>query len=77
MKKLLILSLLGVSLTGCIVAPYDDYPDNGRYDRHDKGRYDRDRDHRKWDERKRPGYNDNRPNRPNWNNDRPRPDPRR
>ena len=35
-KKILLLSLLGVSLTGCVVAPFDDgtyYPNNHGYDR--------------------------------------------
>lgn len=39
-KKVLLLSLVGVSLTGCIVAPYDDYPD--RYDQRHEHRHDSD-----------------------------------
>lgn len=31
LKQVLIVSGLIVSLTGCIVAPYDDHPDRGRY----------------------------------------------
>ena len=60
LKQVLLVGLLGVSLTGCIVAPLDDHPN-----RHHSG-YDRD---------DRPHWNKDRPNRPNWNHDRPsRPD---
>lgn len=56
MKKVLLLCVLGVSLTGCIVAPYDDYP-TGRYDQgQQRDRGDRDRH---WD-RTQQG--------PQWNN---------
>ncbi|CAM9347139.1 hypothetical protein [Acinetobacter bereziniae] len=61
MKKIILLGVLGVSLTGCIVAPYDDdhRDGHGRYDhrdrdrwdhRHDRDRdrYDRDRNDRDW-----------------------------
>ncbi|WP_171531636.1 hypothetical protein [Acinetobacter defluvii] len=67
LKHVLLLGLLGASLTGCIVAPYDD---NGR---HHSG-YDRDRPH--WNhDRDRPNWNKDRPNRPDWHKDRPnRPD---
>lgn len=41
-KKIIIFSVLTVSLTGCIVAPFDD---GYGYDRRgDRGGYDRDRD---------------------------------
>jgi hypothetical protein len=64
MKKVILLSVLGVSLTGCIVAPYDDdhRGGHGRYDhrdrdrwdqRHDRDRYDRDRNDRDWNWNKR------------------------
>ncbi len=43
MKKIIILSVFAVTLTGCVVAPYDDYPRDGR---HHSGQYDRDRDGR-------------------------------
>lgn len=52
-KKVLLLSLVGVFLTGCIVAPYDDYPD--RYQqRHDHQHRDHsddrwDRNGRRWE----------------------------
>ncbi|SPL71618.1 hypothetical protein [Acinetobacter stercoris] len=64
MKQLFLLSLIGISLTGCIVAPYDDGPRHSRYDdrshhRHDgrDRRYERkttviqtvpDRQYRRW-----------------------------
>ncbi|WP_171477335.1 hypothetical protein [Acinetobacter bereziniae] len=37
MKKIILLGVLGVSLTGCIVAPYDDdhRGGHGRYDHRD------------------------------------------
>lgn len=42
MKQLVVVALLGVSLTGCVMGPFDDYDSsNGRYDyRYDQGRYD-------------------------------------
>ncbi|MBJ8421442.1 hypothetical protein KTJ16_03335 [Acinetobacter bereziniae] len=48
MKKIILLGVLGVSLTGCIVAPYDDdhRGGHGRYDHRD-----RDRDRDRWDHR--------------------------
>ncbi|KAF1024658.1 MAG: hypothetical protein GAK29_02435 [Acinetobacter bereziniae] len=61
MKKIILLGVLGVSLTGCIVAPYDgDHRGgHGRYDQRDRDRwdhrndgdrhrYDRDRNDRDW-----------------------------
>lgn len=63
LKKVIVLGVLGVSLTGCIVAPFDDdhRGGHGRYDqRHDsdhrwdqrrdgdRHRYDRDRNDRGW-----------------------------
>ena len=47
-KQVLLLSLMGVSLTGCIVAPYDDYNYSDRNRHYDQNRqgYDRDRDGR-------------------------------
>lgn len=60
MKKIILLSVLGISLTGCIVAPYDDdhrggharYDHRDRWDhRHDRDRYDRDRNDRDWNKR--------------------------
>lgn len=61
------LSFIGISLTGCIVAPYDDYPDrydqrhehrhdsDGRWDRHDRNRWEhkRDNDRHDWDKERR------------------------
>lgn len=72
-KQMVVLSLMGVFLTGCIVAPYDDYSnrhdqryehkqDSGRWSRNDQHRWDnkRDNDRRDW--------NKNRSDRPDWNN---------
>ncbi|MBJ9951639.1 MULTISPECIES: hypothetical protein [unclassified Acinetobacter] len=59
MKKIILLSVLGISLTGCIVAPYDDdhRGGHGRYDHRDRDRwdhrYDRDRNDRDWNWNKR------------------------
>ena len=61
-KKVLALGLITVSLTGCIVAPYDDHPNRQGHDR-DHPRWDNDRhkpnwnrdrdDHRRdWDHRR-------------------------
>ena len=59
-KKVIVLGVVAISLTGCIVAPFDDghRGGHGRYDqRHDSdhrwdqrrdGRYDRDRNDRDW-----------------------------
>ena len=45
LQKILLLGVLGVSLTGCIVAPYDDGYDRGGYGhRHDSDR--------RWDQRR-------------------------
>jgi hypothetical protein len=63
MKKVILLSVLAVSLSGCIVDPFydDDYPRhsdrNGHYDRHYGDRDHRDRD---WDHRHRPDRHYNR-----------------
>ncbi len=65
-KQVLVLGLIAVSLTGCIVAPYDDHPN----------RHGHDRDRPNWDNGNRPSRpNWNNDNRPNWDNGRPnRPD---
>lgn len=60
LNKIIVLGVVAISLTGCIVAPFDDVHrgGHGRYDqRHDSdhrwdqrrdGRYDRDRNDRDW-----------------------------
>ena len=60
LNKVIVLGVVDISLTGCIVAPFDDghRGGHGRYDqRHDSdhrwdqrrdGRYDRDRNDRDW-----------------------------
>ena len=60
LNKVIVLGVVALSLTGCIVAPFDDghRGGHGRYDqRHDSdhrwdqrrdGRYDRDRNDRDW-----------------------------
>ena len=60
LNKVVVLGVVAISLTGCIVAPFDDghRGGHGRYDqRHDSdhrwdqrrdGRYDRDRNDRDW-----------------------------
>jgi hypothetical protein len=58
MKKVILLSVLAVSLTGCVLDPYDDdyggHRDrNGHYDRHHHG----DRD---WHNKDRPDWNHDR-----------------
>lgn len=45
MKQLILLSLIGISLTGCIVAPYDDGNHRHHHDRSDSDRRYSDRDH--------------------------------
>ncbi|WP_445115372.1 hypothetical protein [Acinetobacter sp. WZC-1] len=67
MKKLLLLALTGISLTGCIVAPYDDHP--RRHHHYDRDyRYDRDDKRPDWRHKnsQRPGWDYNR-GRPGWN----------
>jgi hypothetical protein len=61
MKKMILLSVLAVSLTGCIVSPYDDYDHHRHSDRnahHDRQYADRDwnKQHRHWDDRKSDRY---------------------
>lgn len=62
MKKMFLLAIVAVSLTGCIVAPYDDHPRhsdrNGHNDRKHSDRKHSDRD---WDKQHRPHW-DNRSN---------------
>lgn len=62
MKKMFLLAIFAVSLTGCIVAPYDDHPRhsdrNGHNDRKHSDRKHSDRD---WDKQHRPHW-DNRSN---------------
>lgn len=65
-KQGMLLGLLAVSLTGCVVSPFDsDYSnrDHGRYDhgQNDSQRYDRNNP--------RNDRNHDRPNKPNWNSD--------
>lgn len=53
MKKVILFSVLAVSLTGCMVDPWDDdsghrQDRNGHYDRHDKDRDWKNKDHRDW-----------------------------
>ncbi|MFH7765289.1 hypothetical protein [Acinetobacter sp. BSP-28] len=54
MKKVILLSVLAVSITGCVLDPYydDDYRGhrdrNGHYDRDHGDRDWKDRDHRDW-----------------------------
>ncbi|MEZ2902766.1 hypothetical protein [Acinetobacter terrestris] len=57
MKKMILLSVLAVSLTGCVVDPYDD-DYRGHRDR--DGHYDRQHGDRDWKNK----------DRPNWNHDR-------
>ncbi|MGE8560622.1 MAG: hypothetical protein ACN6NJ_06710 [Acinetobacter sp.] len=59
MKKVILLSVLAVSLTGCVVDPYDD-DYRGHRDRN--GHYDRDHDHgdRDWNNKDRPDWNHDR-----------------
>lgn len=62
MKKMFLLAIFAVSLTGCIVAPYDDHPRhsdrNGHNDRKHSDRKHSDRD---WNKQHRPHW-DNRSN---------------
>lgn len=59
-KQVLALGLIAVSLTGCIVAPYDDHPN----------RHGHDRDRPNWNNDNRPNWDNGRPNRPDWNDPR-------
>lgn len=62
-KKLALLGLMGISLTGCIVAPYDD-----GYNRHDH----RHNSDRRWDRNDQQRWDNQRNNdRRDWNKDRP------
>ena len=55
MKKIIVLSVFALMLTGCVVAPYDEhYPRDGQ---HHSGQYDR--DHR---------WNHDQNGRPDWRN---------
>lgn len=64
-KQSIVLGLLAVSLTGCIMAPFDDYDrDNGRYDRNDRG------DHGRYDRNDRGGMRDRDRDRGGWNQNR-------
>lgn len=45
MKQLILLSLIGISLTGCILAPYDDGNHRHHHDRSDSDRRYSDRNH--------------------------------
>ena len=70
LQKILLLGVLGVSLTGCIVAPYDDGYDRGGYGhRHDSDRrWDQRRDDKRGDDRrwdKRQGNQNNQDDRRN------------
>ena len=75
LKKTILLSLFAVSLTGCVVAPFDDHPRGSYGYDHRDGDY-RDRDQRpNWHNGKdRPNmHNQQRPNgqsgqRPHWDN---------
>lgn len=66
--------MLVTSLTGCVVAPYEDHPN-----RHDGG-YDQnkadDRDHKRpnWYHQKRAEWDKKRETRPNWERERQRTD---
>jgi len=65
-KQILIFSFLGISLTGCIVAPYEDSQNRhgSRYDhKYNDGRWNRD-DRRRWDNQR---HNDRR----DWGKERP------
>ena len=57
MKKMILLSVLAVSLSGCVVDPYDgDYRDH----RDRNGHYDRQHDDRDWNNKDRPDWNHDR-----------------
>lgn len=80
-KQSIILGTLAIFLTGCVVSPFNDYSnrDHGRFEqrqqdsnRGDRHRYDRDQD------RNIPSQsNQDRPNKPNWNQDQHRNDSNR
>lgn len=55
MKKIIVLSVLAISLSGCVIDPYydDEHRHRDRYGHHDRD-YD-DRDHDDWDWRDRDG----------------------
>lgn len=74
MKKTIALTVLITSLTGCVVAPFDDHPNrnNERYDQ-DK-RYDRDHKRQDWQNQKRGDWNKQRDQRADWDRERPRSD---
>lgn len=55
MKKMLLLSVLAVMISGCMVSPYDD--DQHRHSDRD-GRYDRQHGDRDWNNNQRPHWND-------------------
>ncbi|OAL85188.1 hypothetical protein [Acinetobacter sp. SFD] len=64
MKIVILLSVLAVSLTGCVVDPHDDYRGHKDRDKH----HDRPHGDRDWNNNKdRPDWNNNK-DRPNWNN---------
>ncbi|MGS0707610.1 hypothetical protein ACVBEE_14075 [Acinetobacter sp. ANC 3781] len=57
MKKMILLSVLAVSLSGCVVDPYDgDYRDH----RDRNGHYDRQHGDRDWNNKDRPDWNHDR-----------------
>lgn len=68
LKKIVVLVTLATTLTGCIVAPYDDHPNrhDGRYD---QKRYDRDDKRADWHE-KRSEWKKERETRPHWDRER-------
>lgn len=59
MKKTILLAVLAVSLTGCIVSPYDDHPRHS--DRN--GHYDKQHGDRDWKHSQRPHWDNDRSNR--------------
>ena len=62
MKKMFLLAIFAVSLTGCIVAPYDDHPRHSdRNGHHDRKHSDRKHSDRDWNKQHRPHW-DNRSN---------------
>ena len=82
LKQTIVLSAITLALTGCVMAPFDDYDHNDRrYDRQQNdSRYDRNRDNREhrradwnknreWNRNKGAENNQNRPN-PYWNQNR-------
>lgn len=68
LKKIIVLSVLAVSLTGCIIAPFDDGYDRGGYDHRggSDGRWDNRRDDDRRGDRRGDDRRDDR-DRPDWN----------